>query len=73
MHEIHHIFQESGAINKSAEKMQYFASKAGELLAFFSDSDAKNVLNFLLDEYNTEVNVDSYTESSLFQFMTRKQ
>jgi len=73
MVEIQKIFQESGAIDKSAEKMQYFASKAGGLLDYFRDSDAKSVLRFLLDEYNTEVNVDSYTESSLFQFMLRKQ
>jgi len=73
MTEIHHIFKESGAIDKSAEKMQYFASKARDLLEFFQDSEAKSILYYLLDEYNTEVNVDSYAESSLFQFISRKQ
>ena len=72
MIEIQRIFHESGAIDKSVEKMQHFASKARDLLEYFNDSEAKSVLNYLLDEYNTEVNIDSYMESSLFQFITRK-
>lgn len=73
MTKIHRIFNESGAIDKSAEKMQHFATKARDLLDFFNDSDAKSVLKCLLDEYYTEVNVDCYTESSLFQFISKKQ
>lgn len=70
--EIQCIFKESAAIDKSASKMQYFALKAKDILEYFTDSEAKSVLIYLTNEYEADINLDNYTESSLFQYIANK-
>lgn len=49
---IHRVYEETGALQNSVEKMEEFASLAGDILKQYPDCDAKNALLELLEQYN---------------------
>ena len=49
---IQRIYEETGALQKSIDKMEKFASLAGSILENYPDSDARKSLYELLDQYN---------------------
>jgi len=49
---IRRIYEETGALKKSVEKMEEYALLAGDILKDYPDCDAKEALIELLDQYN---------------------
>ena len=49
---IRRVYEETGALQKSVEKMEEYALLAGDILKDYPDCDAKEALLELLDQYN---------------------
>jgi geranylgeranyl pyrophosphate synthase len=53
--EIQRIYEETEALQKTADKMMEFAQQAREILKAFKDCSAKNGLMYLLEQYNSSL------------------
>ncbi len=51
--EIRRIYEETGAVQMSIDKMKSFSEKARKVLSVFKECDAKKSLYSLLDQYNS--------------------
>ena len=49
---VRRVYEETGALEKSVEKMEEYALRAGDILKEYPDCDAKEALLKLLDQYN---------------------
>ncbi len=49
--EVQRIYEETGALQRCTAKMNEFAEKGREHLSDFEKSEAKNFLNFIIDQY----------------------
>ena len=52
--EVQRIYEETDALERCVTKMNEFAERGREYLAEFNKSEAKDFLNYLLDQYYSE-------------------
>ncbi len=64
---VRRVYEETGALQKAIEKMEEFASLAGAILNMYPESDARDSLYELLDQYNH--NFTNNLESLSFEFI----
>jgi len=64
---VHRVYEETGALQKAIDKMEEFASLAGAILKIYPESDARDSLYELLDQYNH--NFTNNLETLSFEFI----
>ncbi len=61
---VRRVYAETGSLQKAIDKMQGFSKEAGRILDYYPESDAKESLNELLEQYNSNF-TDNIDTSSL--------
>jgi geranylgeranyl pyrophosphate synthase len=64
---VRRVYEETGALQKAIDKMEEFASLAGAILKMYPESDARDSLYELLDQYNH--NFTNNLETLSFEFI----
>ncbi len=61
---VHRVYEYTGSLQRSVDKMEEFANMAGEILREYPDCDARDSLFELLDQYNQNFTENLETISS---------